>query len=49
MLAGAGPRDATRGGVNLAAPPRERGREGPLWIDGMAETVAWFAHRLRKS
>jgi hypothetical protein len=32
-LAGAGPRDATRGGVNLAALPRERGRASPLWID----------------
>jgi hypothetical protein len=32
-LAGAGPRDATRGGVNLAALPRERGRESPLWIN----------------
>jgi glyoxylate reductase len=28
-----GPRDATRGGVNLAASPRERGRERPLSID----------------
>ncbi|TMQ19479.1 MAG: hypothetical protein E6J91_06220 [Deltaproteobacteria bacterium] len=27
------PRDATRGGVNLAALPRERGRESPLLID----------------
>src|SRR5579859_1818624 len=27
------PRDATRGGVNLAAAPRERGRAGPLVID----------------
>jgi hypothetical protein len=36
-LAGAGPRDATRGGVpegvNAAASPRERGRESPLWIN----------------
>ena len=31
--AGAGPRDATRGGVNRPAPPAERGRESPLWID----------------
>ena len=30
---GAGPRDATRGGVNLAAWPKERGRERPLGID----------------
>ena len=28
------PRDATRGGVDRAASPRERGREGPLEIDG---------------
>jgi hypothetical protein len=27
------PRDATRGGVNVAASPRQRGREGPLSID----------------
>jgi D-alanine--D-alanine ligase len=27
------PRDATRGGVNVAAPPRQRGRESPLSID----------------
>ena len=32
-LAGAGPRDATRGGVNFAALPRKRGRESPLSID----------------
>jgi hypothetical protein len=32
-LADAGPRGAARGGVNLAALPRERGRESPLWID----------------
>ncbi|HEX3478359.1 MAG TPA: D-glycerate dehydrogenase [Kofleriaceae bacterium] len=31
--AGAGPRDATRGGVNVAALPRQRGRERPLSID----------------
>jgi hypothetical protein len=31
---GAGPRDATRGGVNVAAPPRQRGRERPLEKDG---------------
>jgi len=30
---GAGPRDATRGGVNVAALPRQRGRESPLSID----------------
>src|SRR6185295_4595611 len=37
LLAGAGPRGAARGGVNLAALPREppeRGRESPLWING---------------
>jgi hypothetical protein len=28
------PRDATRGGVNAPAQPAQRGREGPLWIDG---------------
>ena len=33
MQAGAGPRDATRGGVNRAALPRERGRERPLRIN----------------
>src|SRR6478672_11534977 len=33
--AGAGPRDATRGGVNCPAPPGKRGRESPLWIDDM--------------
>src|SRR5689334_2786497 len=45
---GGGPRDATRGGVNFAAPPRTRGREGPLSIDvtvvgaGMAGSeAAW--------
>ncbi|HEX3757257.1 MAG TPA: hypothetical protein VHW23_01065, partial [Kofleriaceae bacterium] len=27
------PRDATRGGVNVAAAPRQRGRESPLSID----------------
>jgi glyoxylate reductase len=31
--AGAEPRDATRGGVNVAAPPRQRGRESPLSIN----------------
>src|SRR5262245_22703531 len=31
--AGPGPRDATRGGVNAAALPRQRGRERPLSID----------------
>jgi len=35
-LPGAGPRDATRGGVNFAALPRMRGRESPLSIDRMA-------------
>src|SRR5215468_1290619 len=32
-LPGAGPRDATRGGVNVAASPRQRGRERPLSIN----------------
>jgi glyoxylate reductase len=32
-LPGGGPRDATRGGVNVAAPPRQRERERPLSID----------------
>jgi len=27
------PRDATRGGVNVAALPRQRGRESPLSIE----------------
>ena len=35
MLAGAGPRDATRGGVNAPALPVQRGRESPLSIDAM--------------
>src|SRR5437867_2056861 len=35
-LAGAGPRDATRGGVNAPALPAQRGRESPLSIDRMA-------------
>ncbi|TMQ12382.1 MAG: hypothetical protein E6J91_20965 [Deltaproteobacteria bacterium] len=30
---GAGPRDATRGGVNSPALPAKRGRESPLWIE----------------
>jgi len=30
------PRDATRGGVNVAALPRQRGRESPLWINALA-------------
>ena len=30
------PRDATRGGVNAEASPRQRGREGPLAIDRFA-------------
>jgi outer membrane beta-barrel protein len=34
--AGAGPRDATRGGVNGPALPVQRGRESPLSIDGEA-------------
>jgi hypothetical protein len=32
-LAGAGPRDATRGGVNGPALPVQRGRESPLSIE----------------
>ena len=32
-LPGTGPRDATRGGVNEAALPAQRGRESPLLID----------------
>jgi hypothetical protein len=35
VLRGAGPRDATRGGVNCPASPGMRGRESPLWIDAM--------------
>jgi hypothetical protein len=31
---GAGPRDATRGGVNALASPVHRGRASPLWIHG---------------
>jgi hypothetical protein len=39
-LAGAGARDATRGGVNVAALPRQRGRESPLSIDAWTEAKA---------
>ncbi len=34
------PRDAARGGVNASAPPVQRGREGPLSIDGCAKCGA---------
>jgi ABC-type multidrug transport system fused ATPase/permease subunit len=34
------PRDATRGGVNVAASPRQRGREGPLAIDAPDQAMA---------
>jgi hypothetical protein len=33
------PRDATRGGVNVAALPRQRGRESPLLIDAARPPV----------
>jgi aspartate carbamoyltransferase catalytic subunit len=33
------PRDATRGGVNGPAPPVQRGREGPLSIDGLEVAI----------
>ncbi|HET9621855.1 MAG TPA: tetratricopeptide repeat protein [Kofleriaceae bacterium] len=39
MLDHAGPRDATRGGVNPTASPAERGRERPLEIDQRAAIV----------
>jgi aspartate carbamoyltransferase catalytic subunit len=33
------PRDATRGGVNGPAPPVQRGREGPLSIEGLEVAI----------
>ena len=42
---GAGPRDATRGGVNRPAPPAERGRESPLWIDAYSRAVVDVVER----
>jgi putative Mn2+ efflux pump MntP len=42
-LPGAGPRDATRGGVNFPALPGKRGRESPLLIDERAPAPATLA------
>jgi len=39
VLTGAGPRDATRGGVNGPALPVQRGRERPLSIDGVEVAI----------
>ena len=44
-LASGGPRDATRGGVNPPAPPAERGRESPLWIDPYSQAVVDVVER----
>ena len=46
MSSGAGPRDATRGGVNRPALPVESGRERPLWInakDMLRDTLMMFS------
>ncbi|HEX3765714.1 MAG TPA: TIGR03960 family B12-binding radical SAM protein, partial [Kofleriaceae bacterium] len=44
---GAGPRDATRGGVNGPALPGQRGRESPLRNDGVRNRETERAERVR--
>jgi hypothetical protein len=45
---GIAPRDATRGGVNRAALPRERGRESPLQINQIEAAAHALGAALRE-